>query len=289
MLLSQSEVVIALRTKKKKKKKIRQRKTRKDLMQLKTKIINEPAKIKAYSNFFLTKVNIMSYNGIGLQTARGSGTSGHIQRNLASLKDDDSKEQNIGHYKRRQLQEDQQARQRTIKSNEANRAQARTGIKEHDTRRYIDIRCMELRDEMEDNSEDEDKIEVKVRELRDSLIKKQEEMRKRKHENNDQYNTTSRDFSNKKRKDHTIAARDLLSTIRNTNITNITQPTSKPALVSSTGDPDSDANNNKSNDNNNDNNDNKNNDNENDETNREHKKSTSLTFSYVPRYSDRKD
>lgn len=36
-----------------------------------------------YHNFIISFKSIVMYNGIGLQTARGTGTSGYVQKNLS--------------------------------------------------------------------------------------------------------------------------------------------------------------------------------------------------------------
>ena len=41
---------------------------------------------------------IMSYNGVGLSTARGSGTNGFVQRNLSYLKAKPLVKKDISHY-----------------------------------------------------------------------------------------------------------------------------------------------------------------------------------------------
>lgn len=40
----------------------------------------------------------MSYNGVGLSTARGSGTNGFVQRNLSSIKHKPIVKKDISHY-----------------------------------------------------------------------------------------------------------------------------------------------------------------------------------------------
>lgn len=111
----------------------------------------------------------MSYNGIGLQTARGSGTSGHVQKNLAGSKDGEAVT-GMGHHRRRELEREHEQRKQELKARESNKSVVRAEIDEHNRKREIDIKCMELRDSLEDESEDEDIIETKVKELRESLL-----------------------------------------------------------------------------------------------------------------------
>ena len=77
------------------------------------------------------------YNGIGLPTPRGSGTSGYVQRNLATLRkfrdtvdyktDDDGK------------QLDKQLLQKTNKE-----------LLAHEERRGIEVKCLEMETLMEE-------------------------------------------------------------------------------------------------------------------------------------------
>ncbi|KXN66276.1 cwf21-domain-containing protein [Conidiobolus coronatus NRRL 28638] len=97
------------------------------------------------------------YNGIGLQTARGSGTNGYIQRNKSQLKSrrDPFKEseKRIDEKTSLQKQPDQE-------------------ILLHERKRKIEIKCMELRLQLEDDGLDEDEIDEKVDVYREELLKK---------------------------------------------------------------------------------------------------------------------
>lgn len=113
----------------------------------------------------------MSSNGIGLQTARGSGTTGHIQKNVASNKDHASiKDDKSGHFRRRQLSNDRKLKYDKHISTRNNRDEAKQEIRSHDLKRDVEVKCMELRDALEDESEEELTIEKKVNELRDKLL-----------------------------------------------------------------------------------------------------------------------
>lgn len=113
----------------------------------------------------------MSSNGIGLQTARGSGTTGHIQKNVASDKDHVSiKGDKSGHFKRRQLSKDRKFKYDKHVSTRNNRDEAKQEIRSHDLKRDVEVKCMELRDALEDESEEELTIEKKVNDLRDRLL-----------------------------------------------------------------------------------------------------------------------
>ncbi|CAH2350989.1 pre-mRNA-splicing factor Cwc21p [[Candida] railenensis] len=108
----------------------------------------------------------MSYNGIGLQTPRGSGTSGYVQRNSASVEDGKYQDNARGRiYKTRQLQIQQdeisKANQQPIEQD--------VNIKEHNMKRDVELKCMELRDLLEDQNVEEELIAKKVEDLRNRL------------------------------------------------------------------------------------------------------------------------
>lgn len=108
----------------------------------------------------------MLYNGIGLQTPRGSGTSGYVQRNSASLEDGKYQDNARGRiYKSRQLQTQQdeisKAKQQPIEQD--------VEIKEHNRKRDVELQCMELRDLLEDQDVEEELIAKKVEDLRSRI------------------------------------------------------------------------------------------------------------------------
>ncbi|KAK6205219.1 uncharacterized protein RJT21DRAFT_14153 [Scheffersomyces amazonensis] len=108
----------------------------------------------------------MSYNGIGLQTARGSGTSGHVQKNLST--DSSAK----GHYRsRKHKKELEEAKEKKIIT-ELSKREAKAEIQNHSHKRKIDLRCMELRDKLEDEGEEESTIVEKIKQLRSELTEK---------------------------------------------------------------------------------------------------------------------
>lgn len=77
------------------------------------------------------------YNGIGLNTARGSGTNGYVQRNLSTVN---------------------QARQKVdYKTDDELRALDRqlsrppnAEILDHQRKRQVEVKCLEYREELED-------------------------------------------------------------------------------------------------------------------------------------------
>ncbi|KAL9105460.1 MAG: hypothetical protein Q9227_009369 [Pyrenula ochraceoflavens] len=94
----------------------------------------------------------MSSN-VGLSTPRGSGTSGYVQRNLSALK---PRDQSYG-----QPYPDPKDLPRQRKPDK--------DILEHDRQREIEVKVFDLRDRLEDEGEDEEKIDQRCEELRVKL------------------------------------------------------------------------------------------------------------------------
>lgn len=115
----------------------------------------------------------MSYNGIGLKSAKGSSTSGHVQRSLAS-------------NNRRRLQGSQQQRQQgqnAIKKashDKANRPLAvQKQMETHMEKREIEVQVSELRDRLEeDESLPEDQIDKRCEALRAKLTSEWQEQQR---------------------------------------------------------------------------------------------------------------
>lgn len=108
--------------------------------------------LKSFPLALLNFYSPMSYNGIGLQTARGSGTSGHIQTNLAKR--------------------DVKPKRRKIAVQDTrNRLELGSAIRKHNSKREIQVKCMELRDELEDQGLDDEVIDNRVQELKQKLEK----------------------------------------------------------------------------------------------------------------------
>lgn len=76
------------------------------------------------------------YNGIGLQTARGSGTNGYVQRNFAVVR----KTKDKVHYKTEAELEKLDA----CTNKPANRE-----ILDHERKRKLEVKCMELEEVLE--------------------------------------------------------------------------------------------------------------------------------------------
>ncbi|ODV76810.1 uncharacterized protein CANTADRAFT_8401 [Suhomyces tanzawaensis NRRL Y-17324] len=109
----------------------------------------------------------MSYNGIGLQSARGSGTSGYIQSNLSANKKNASEDLTSGHYKKRKLEQKLRVRHGQVAKVVKPISQAVD--KERELSRRVEIQCMELRDELEEKGVSEEQIKQKVNNLRSKL------------------------------------------------------------------------------------------------------------------------
>ncbi|KAL1723656.1 cwf21 domain-containing protein [Schizophyllum commune] len=94
------------------------------------------------------------YNGIGLTTPRGSGTNGYVQRNLSVLRS-------------------YQTGQDRAKSWDAPPPKHREpdqGILDHERKRQVEVKCLELQLKLEDEEVPEDDIEAQVSALRERLL-----------------------------------------------------------------------------------------------------------------------
>ena len=93
------------------------------------------------------------YNGIGLQTPRGSGTSGYVVANLSKPKKKHSRLDFLKELK--ELRENQL---------EAPRA-ANPEILDHNNKRQIYVRLAELKKDLEKQQRDPKEIEIILKEL----------------------------------------------------------------------------------------------------------------------------
>ncbi|KAJ2014231.1 RNA-splicing factor [Coemansia sp. S610] len=97
------------------------------------------------------------YNGIGLNTPRGTGTSGHVVRNMSALKPGQAD----------RGRQSQQYNRDHVK----NAKPLDKGILEHERRRLVEVKCLELQDELEaQGTLDDTEIEERVDELRSRLL-----------------------------------------------------------------------------------------------------------------------
>lgn len=98
----------------------------------------------------------MSSN-VGLSTPRGSGTSGYVQRNLSHIRPRDP---NTSSYHPKDYDKFEKHKQR----------QPDKEILDHDRKRNVEVKCLELRDKLEDDGMEEDEIEERVSALRNALM-----------------------------------------------------------------------------------------------------------------------
>ncbi|KAJ6599317.1 cwf21 domain-containing protein, partial [Mycena vulgaris] len=94
------------------------------------------------------------YNGIGLTTPRGSGTNGYVIRNLSSLRS----------------HEPAQDRASAWDAAPPKHREPDEGILEHERKRKVEVKCLELQLQLEDEGIDEEKIEEQVSALREKLL-----------------------------------------------------------------------------------------------------------------------
>ncbi|RWS30236.1 hypothetical protein B4U80_00615 [Leptotrombidium deliense] len=102
------------------------------------------------------------YNGIGLATARGSGTNAYVQKNLSFT----NKLKQKVEYK---TEEDIRKLEATV-NRPANQA-----ILAHQRKRQIELKCLEMREKMEEEGYSEEEIGKKVAAHRETLTAKAEE------------------------------------------------------------------------------------------------------------------
>ncbi|ORY76038.1 hypothetical protein BCR37DRAFT_395349 [Protomyces lactucae-debilis] len=82
----------------------------------------------------------MSYNGIGLQTPRGSGTNGHIQRNMSSMR-------------QREPYSVSQRREEAAQGQHQASRRADLGIVQHEAKRLVESQVMQYRIQLESQEE----------------------------------------------------------------------------------------------------------------------------------------
>ncbi|KAJ2789702.1 RNA-splicing factor [Coemansia guatemalensis] len=97
------------------------------------------------------------YNGIGLTTPRGSGTSGHVVKNASALRPS----QKDGGARRQHYYD----RDRAPKAKPLDQ-----GILEHERKRQVEVKCLELQDELEAQGLDDDTVEARVDKFRNQLL-----------------------------------------------------------------------------------------------------------------------
>ncbi|KXN87909.1 Acetylornithine aminotransferase, mitochondrial [Leucoagaricus sp. SymC.cos] len=94
------------------------------------------------------------YNGIGLTTPRGSGTNGYVVRNISALRSYQSP----------------QDRQAAWEAAPPKHREPDEAILEHERKRKVEVKCLELQLELEEKGLDEADIEEQVSALRTKLL-----------------------------------------------------------------------------------------------------------------------
>ena len=97
------------------------------------------------------------YNGIGLQTPRGSGTNGYVTRNLAHIHKPKDK---VGH----KTEEEDSKKYDDLLPKPIN-----PEILDHQRKRKIELKCVELETQMEDEGCTQEEIDKAVARLREKL------------------------------------------------------------------------------------------------------------------------
>ena len=100
------------------------------------------------------------YNGIGLATARGSGTNGYVTKNLSFVR--------VVKEKQEYKPPDEEAKKLELIINRKGNAE----IIAHEKKRKIEIKCVEMREMMAEEGYSEEEIERKVEKFRKTLLEK---------------------------------------------------------------------------------------------------------------------
>jgi serine/arginine repetitive matrix protein 2 len=100
------------------------------------------------------------YNGIGITTPRGTGTNGYVQRNLSFVP---TKRERVEYVKDADIK-----KLETLIEKKGN-----AEILEHEKKRKIEVKCMEMRDMMLNNEYDEEVTAQKVQKFRQMLIERE--------------------------------------------------------------------------------------------------------------------
>lgn len=100
------------------------------------------------------------YNGIGLQTSRGTGTNGFVQRNLSYVR---------VVKERVEYKPDDELKKLEAYANRKGNAE----LLLHDRKRKIELKCVEMEDLMSEQGFSEEEIERKVEKFRKQLLEKE--------------------------------------------------------------------------------------------------------------------
>jgi len=114
------------------------------------------------------------YNGIGLQTARGSGTNGYVQRNLSAIR-------TVKDKVNFRTEEDIQRFEADIQKG------PNQDILEHARKRALELKCAEMEDIMKDEGYLEHEIVEKVKLYREMLMERDQNAKAQNHSAVDMY------------------------------------------------------------------------------------------------------
>ncbi|KXS21359.1 cwf21-domain-containing protein, partial [Gonapodya prolifera JEL478] len=103
------------------------------------------------------------YNGIGLSTVRGSGTNGYVQTNKASLPK--WREKDARYFEKQQASFGQE-----IPSEFGGDRQPNADILLHERKRQVEVKCVQLQDQLEEEGLPAEEVEEKVSQLRRDLL-----------------------------------------------------------------------------------------------------------------------
>jgi serine/arginine repetitive matrix protein 2 len=109
------------------------------------------------------------YNGIGLQTARGSGTNGYVQRNLSAIV---SKKRKIEYQDEKDRQLSKPFINKPINDD----------IAEHQRKRQIENKCLEYEERLKEQGLKSDEIEKRLKSYRERIQEESKVKRSKKEE-----------------------------------------------------------------------------------------------------------
>lgn len=113
----------------------------------------------------------MSYNGIGLKSAKGSSTSGFIQRNSADSKIKSRDESKGKQFFKRKLSK--RYNEKVEKQRKVSELNLDSNLIEHENKRLMEMKVMEYQDQLEnDDSLSDEKIQELVNNYRNKINKR---------------------------------------------------------------------------------------------------------------------
>lgn len=99
------------------------------------------------------------YNGIGLKTTRGTGTSGHVQRNVAAIRN----------QRRRTSTETRRSTHETLRQLLKRNKSGSAAILAHESQRKVEVAVAELEEDLHERGYDQETIDKMKQRLRDDL------------------------------------------------------------------------------------------------------------------------